>query len=96
MNVTTTTIHNPGQSPGAEVLALTALGWILEEEQRAQRLLSLTGLDPDALRTGLTEPAVQLAVLDFLGNHEPDLIRCAEALAVTPEELIRAARELVR
>lgn len=92
----TTTIHNPSQSPGADVLALAALGWVLEDERRAQRLLSLTGLDPDLLRRGLGERAVQSAVLEFLGQHEPDLIRCAEALAVTPEELVQAGRELSR
>ena len=96
MNVMTTTINNPGQSPGADVLALTALGWILEEEQRAQRFLSLTGLDPDALRLGLGNHAILAAAVEFLSQHEPDLLRCAEALAITPEELVQAGRELAR
>lgn len=30
------------------------------------------------------------SALEFLTNHEPDLIRAAEALAVTPEELVAA------
>ncbi len=30
------------------------------------------------------------SALEFLANHEPDLIRAAEALAVTPEELVAA------
>jgi hypothetical protein len=50
----------------------------------------LTGLDPDALRAGLSDPAILAAPLEFLANHEPDLIRAAEALAVTPEELVAA------
>ena len=79
-----------------QVLALAALGWILEDQDRAARLLSLTGLEPDDLRTGLGNPAVLAAVVEFLANHEPDLIRCAEALAVTPEELVDAAKELAR
>lgn len=79
-----------------QVLALAALGWILEDQDRAQRLLSLTGLEPDDLRASLGNPAVLGAVVEFLANHEPDLIRCAEALAVTPEELVGAARELAR
>ncbi|MFZ9395552.1 MAG: DUF3572 domain-containing protein [Erythrobacter sp.] len=76
------------------MLALAALGWILEEAERAQRLLSLTGLSPDHLRSGLGDPALLGAVMEFLVNHEPDLLRCAEALAVTPEEIVRAAGEL--
>ncbi|WP_298305934.1 DUF3572 domain-containing protein [uncultured Erythrobacter sp.] len=76
----------------AKTLALAALGWILQDTERAERYLELTGLDPDSLRTGLDNPAVLGSVLDFLANHEPDLIRASEALAVTPEELIATRR----
>jgi len=79
-----------------QTLTLAALGWILEDEARAQRFLTLTGLDPDTLRVGLTNPAVLAAVVEFLGNHEPDLIRASEALAVAPDELVRAGQELGR
>lgn len=72
----------------AKTLALAAIGWILQDADRAERYLDLTGLDPDSLRNGLDDGAVLGSALDFLANHEPDLIRAAEALAVTPEELI--------
>lgn len=88
------TIHNPAQSPDAATLALAALGWILQDGDRADRFLSLTGLDPDGLRARLGEGALHASVLEFLANHEPDLLRCAEALAVTPEELAAAGKEL--
>lgn len=77
-----------------QVLALEALGWVLTEEARAQRLLNLTGLTPDALRGGLGDPAVLGAVLEFLASHEPDLILAADALGTTPETLIAAHRSL--
>ncbi|WP_287447420.1 DUF3572 family protein [Altererythrobacter sp.] len=76
-----------------QTLILAALGWILDEGSRAQRFLDLTGLDPDTLRAGLSDPAVLSAVVEFIGNHEPDLIRVSEALAVTPEQVIAAGRE---
>lgn len=75
-------------------MALAALGWILQDTDRAERYLSLTGLDPDALRAGLDDAGVLGSALEFLANHEPDLIRAAEALAVTPEELIAMRRIL--
>ena len=78
----------------ASELALAALGWVLDEAGRAERLLSLTGLTPDALREGLMTAHVQSAVLEFLANHEPDLLACAEALAVSPEHFIAAQRVL--
>lgn len=78
----------------ASELALAALGWILEDQDRAERLLSLTGLTPEILRTGIMTAQVQGAVLEFLANHEPDLLACAEALAVSPAEIVAASREL--
>lgn len=67
---------------------------MLQDEDRAQRLLSLTGLTPEILRERLTERGVLAAVLEFLANHEPDLLLAADALNVTPERLIAAHREL--
>ncbi|WP_379548781.1 DUF3572 family protein [Qipengyuania sp. DSG2-2] len=83
------------QSPQEpEALALGALGWLLTDEKRADRLLSLTGLTPDILRERLTDRSVQAAVLEFLTNYEPDLLGAAEALDVSPETLIDAHRKL--
>ncbi len=76
------------------MLALEALGWALTDEKRAERLLSLTGLTPDRLRHGIDDRSVQAAVLEFLANHEPDLIAAADALNTTPETLVAAARTL--
>ena len=78
----------------AATLALAALGWLLQDEDRAERYLALTGLDPDSLRAGLGDPQVLCSALDFLANYEPDLLRAAEALAVTPEEFITARKDL--
>lgn len=82
--------QSPAHDPQA--LALGALGWVLGDETRAGRLLVLTGLDADALRAGLGEPALLGAVLDFLASHEPDLLAAAQALGIEPAELM-AARE---
>jgi hypothetical protein len=97
----TTIPRNPSSSHGAEetapeMLALAALGWLLGEPDRAQRYLDLTGLDADGLRASLDNPAVLASALDFLANHEPDLLSAAEALAVAPEALIAASEELSR
>ena len=86
--MTTPTTPDPshGGHSDAEALALGALGWILTDERRADRLLSLTGLTPERLR--------QAAVLEFLAAHEPDLVLAADALNVEPEVIIAAHREL--
>ena len=74
----------------AEELALSALGWTLREEVRAERLLALTGLRPDDLRSRVSDRALLAAVLRFLEAHEPDLLACAKALDVPPLDLVDA------
>ncbi len=69
---------------------LKALAWTLEDPSRAQRLLDLTGLTPEALRAGAGEAGILAALLDFLAGHEPDLVACAEAIGIGPADLIRA------
>ena len=63
-------------------VALQALAVSLGDESRASRLLSLTGLTPDDLRHRASEPAVLVAVLRFLEDHEPDLLAVADTLGV--------------
>ena len=86
----TNEVGNQKGGDDAESLALQALVWILSDQDRAERLIAVTGLDPDDLRARAGEPAVLSAVLGFLENYEPDLIACAESLGVTPEALVRA------
>jgi hypothetical protein len=69
-------------------VALQALAVSLGDEARASRLLSLTGLTPDDLRERATEPAVLVAVLRFLEDHEPDLVAVAGTIGIRPQELV--------
>lgn len=67
---------------------------MLTDEPRADRLLALTGLTPDALREGLGNRAVLAAVLEFLAGHEADLVAAAIALDLPPQDIAAAARAL--
>ena len=78
----------------AAALALHALIWALKDEVRAERLLQLTGLTPDDLRMRAGTTEVQVAVLNFLEAHEPDLIACAKAVEATPLALVQARMTL--
>jgi Protein of unknown function (DUF3572) len=80
----------------AAALALQALAWVLAEDARANRLLALTGLEPDGIRARIGDAAMLCAVLTFLESHEPDLIACAEAIGVKPQQLIAAQERLNR
>lgn len=78
----------------AESLALAALVWILQDQDRADRLLALTGLTVDNLRERAGECSVLAAILGFLEAHEPDLLACARDIETTPLELVEARRRL--
>ncbi len=75
-------------------IALQALAWTLGEERRAERFLSLTGIDPDQLRERAGEAGMLDAVLGFLEAHQPDLIACAEGTGIAPERLVAARARL--
>jgi hypothetical protein len=89
-------IRDRTNQPDPEALTLSALGWVLADDNRAQRLLALTGLTPDDLRGRLGARSVQAAILGFLEAHEPDLLACAESLEVAPASLVDARRKLER
>ena len=84
----------PETNEDAARLGLRALVWTLEQPERANRLLDVTGLQPADLRTGAGDPAVLAAILGFLENYEPDLLACADALGVKPAALVTARTEL--
>ncbi|WP_420384208.1 DUF3572 domain-containing protein [Novosphingobium sp.] len=75
-------------------IALRALVWVLSDENRADRFLALTGMTPDALREGISDPVILGAVLEFLANHETDLVAAAAALDIAPETLAAAWEKL--
>jgi hypothetical protein len=79
-----------------EALALGALGWTLSDDKRAGRLVALTGLTPVGMRERLEDRDFLAAVLRFLEGHEPDLVDCAAALAVSPARLVAAREALER
>lgn len=80
----------------AETLALSALGWTLNDGARAGRLLALTGLTPEQLRARLGERSLLASTMAFLEAHEPDLLACADALNVAPTRLVEARAVLER
>lgn len=82
--------------PDETAIGLNALVWVLTDDARAARLLSLTGLTPEGLRAGAGDASTLAAVLRFLEAHEPDLVGCAESLGVPAAALVEARRRLER
>ncbi len=87
-------MRDPTLSPDPMALALQALVFVLGDGPRAERFLALTGLTPDALRAGVNDRAVMGSVLEFLANHEADLVAAADALDIEPATLAAAWEKL--
>ena len=75
-------------------LALDALVWLAEDEERLLPFLSLSGLTPATLRDSARDPAFLGAVLDHVMGDEATLIACAGALGLKPERIAAAWRRL--
>lgn len=83
----------PATAPAVdETLALQALTAIIADEPLRERFLALTGYDPATIRARAAEPDMAEAVRDFLAGHEPDLVKIATQLGVTPDHLIGMVR----
>ena len=80
--------------PDPETLALQALTFIAGDDDRLQRFLSLTGIEPASLRGLAQDPAGLGAVLDYLLGWEPLLLEFAEAQSLPPESIAIARRKL--
>jgi hypothetical protein len=78
----------------AESLALGALTFLVEEDERIQRFLQLTGVAPSALPGLASRPSFLLAVLDHLAGDERLLLSFAEEQQVKPETIALARRAL--
>ncbi|MFY9627043.1 MAG: DUF3572 domain-containing protein [Methylocystis sp.] len=78
----------------AESLGLRALTFLASEDERIQRFLQLTGLDPRDLPDLAPRSDFLLAVLDHIASDEPLLMECSRELQLRPEEFSIARRAL--
>ena len=84
--------RKPGES--AETVAIRALAWIAEDEERLGRFMGLAGLTVDELRARAAEPDFLGGVLDFVLENEPLLLAFAETAGFKPATLLRLRRDL--
>ena len=87
----TKAIATRAQAEAASALAIAALRFIAEEPERLRVFLSLTGIDPQAIRAAAQEPGFLLGVLDHLAGDESLLLAFAAESEINPDE-VRVAR----
>ena len=74
----------------AESIAIQAIAHLATDEDRLNRFLALTGLDPDGLRAAAGQPGFLASILDHLAGYEPDLLAFATEAGIPPERVAAA------
>ena len=69
----------------ASLIALKALAYIAEDEERLSRFLLLTGVEADYVPSAMESPEFQAAVLEYLLADEPTLLAFCAAVQIEPE-----------
>lgn len=78
----------------AETLGLRAITWLVGQEALLPVFLGATGAGPDDLRAGVSEGAMQGAVLDFLMLDDAWLMQFCDAEGYAYEQVAAARAAL--
>ena len=71
-------------------MAVQALGYLAEDDERLGRFLSLSGIDAAGLRAAAGQPGFLAGVLDHVMSDEALLVAFAEHAGLAPEEIAKA------
>ena len=78
----------------AEVLAIQALGFIAQDEERLGRFLAITGMGPAEIREAARDRHFLAGVLDYLVGDEDLLVAFASHAGVDPTTIAIAQQAL--
>lgn len=78
----------------AEILAIQALSWLIEDEELLMPFLAQTGCDLDQFKAGASDPDFLGAVLDFILTQDVWVLSCANEIGCKAEEIVEARHSL--
>ena len=78
----------------AEKLAISALSFLAQDEERLGVFLSLSGIGPDMIRQAAADPGFLAGVLDHVESDESLLLAVADHSGVRPQDVVRAQAAL--
>ena len=78
----------------AEIIALKALSYILENPDSRKKFIDNTGMDGSTLSNRIKDKDHLCGILDYILSNEELLIRFCEHLTLPPEVVQRASRTL--
>lgn len=88
-------LKNAGKTVGdPQETAIAILAWLAGEPDILSRFLALSGIDTSMLRNMVGDTGFQAGLVDFIMNHEPDLMAFCAASGKTPEDVVHAWHKL--
>ena len=78
----------------AQTIALQALSFLIEDDERLGGFMGATGIDADDLRRTATDPDMLGGVLDYLLAFEPLLMEFSDHANLPPEDAAMARQAL--
>ena len=78
----------------AEILAVRALGFLAQHQERMEGFVRMTGVAVDDLKDHMSDPGYLGAVLDYLLADERYLLAFTDRIGIAPELPYRARRKL--
>jgi len=79
----------------AETIALNVLNFLLGNETRLERFMTLSGMDPQALKNNASDPVFLAGILDYLLQDETLVYLFVEEYNLSPALPATARRTLV-
>ena len=86
----------PPAREAAEVLAVQALTFIAEDQERMSGFLAATGLEPGQIRAAAQQEGFFAGVLEHMLGDESLLVAFADSAGIDPAEIARARAALGR
>ncbi len=80
------------QPAQAEIIAIRAFQFVLQDETLRERFMAITGLTPSEIQNNVTDSGLHLGALEFLLQHEPDAAAFCEAAELPPGTALVAQR----
>jgi len=78
----------------AETIAINVLNFLVSDEVRRERFMTLTGMDPQDLRGNASEPAFLTGILDYILQDESLIYTFADTYNFAPDLPATARRTL--
>jgi hypothetical protein len=87
-------IRKPLHRAAAEDIAVKALTFLTEDEERLGHFMAVAGLSPDTLRAAARSPDFLAGILDYIVSEEALIVGFARQEALRPEEVMAARHVL--